>query len=130
MTCHKGFQLPPLPKPQPPLAPLSPRPVRPHVLRWPPLGLLFPRPGLPPTAPAPPQPRAKARAPPAEKSPSSSSNPDIPRYDANTRTFYRDPCAYRDKFPDSWEDNAFRGGKYPDPTTFISGLLAPDYHKH
>ena len=47
----------------------------------------------------------------------------------DTRAFYGDPCAYADKFPDSWEANAFREGKYPDPTTFISGHLAPDCPK-
>ena len=46
-----------------------------------------------------------------------------------TRSFYGDPRAYADKFPDSWEANAFREGKYPDPTTFIAGHLAPDCPK-
>jgi len=80
-----------------------------------------------PTRPAPPpaQPRPKGRAPPAHAAPSSF-DPDIPRYDADTRTFYGDLRAYADKFPDSWEANAFREGKYPDPTTFVSGHLAPD----
>jgi len=47
----------------------------------------------------------------------------------DTRSFYDDPRAYADRFPDSWEANAFREGKYPDPTTFIAGHLAPDCPK-
>jgi len=54
--------------------------------------------------------------------PCSSFDPDIPQYDPYTR-------AYADNFPDSWEVNAFRQGKYPDPTSFISGHLAPDCPK-
>jgi len=46
-----------------------------------------------------------------------------------TRSFYGDRGAYADQFPDSWEANAFREGKYPDPTTFIAGHLAPDCPK-
>jgi len=89
------------------------------------------RPAIPPSgAPAPPLPRPKARAPPPSKGSSSSSfDPDIPRYDVVTRSFYGDPRAYADKFPDSWEANAFREGKYPYPTTFIAGHLAPDRPK-
>jgi len=89
------------------------------------------RPPVPPTsatthtAPVPPQPRAKACAPPPNRTPSSTFDPDIARYDPDPRAFYGDPPA----FPDSWEANVFREGKYPDPTTFISGHLAPDYHK-
>jgi len=79
--------------------------------------------------PLPTQPRAKARAPPPPKAPSSSFDPDIPRYGPVTRAFYIDPHAYADKFADSWEANAFHEGKYPDPTTFISGHLAPDCPK-
>jgi len=86
-------------------------------------------PGPPPGATAPPPPRPKARAPPPSKTPLPSFDPDIPRYDVGTRAFYGDPRAYADKFPDSWEANAFREGKYPDPTTFIAGHLAPDYTK-
>jgi len=73
------------------------------------------------------QPRAKARPPPPAKAPSSSFDPDIPRYDPGTQAFYGDPRAYADKFPDSWKANAFYEGKYPDPTSCISGHLAPDY---
>jgi len=58
--------------------------------------------------------------------PSSSFDPDIRRYDRGTRAFYGDPRGYADQFPDSWEANAFHEGKYPDPTPFISGHLAPD----
>ena len=43
-----------------------------------------------------------------------------------TRSFYGEPQAYVVKFPDSWEANTLREGKYPDPTTFIAGHLAPD----
>ena len=90
---------------------------------------------VPPTSvttrptPLPTQPRAKARVPPTAKPPSSSFDPDIPRYDPGTCAFYRDPRAYADKFPESWEANAFHEGKYTNPTTFISGHLAPDCPK-
>jgi len=93
------------------------------------------RPSVPPTRttthpmPPPPQVRTKARAPPPNKSTPSSFDPDIPRYDPDTHSFYGNPRAYADKFPDSWEANAFREGKYPDPTTFIAGHLAPDCPK-
>ena len=73
--------------------------------------------------------RAKAHAPPPSKGPSSSFDPDIPRYDPDPRFFYVDPRAYTDKFPDSWEANPFRQERYPDPTTFIAGHLAPDCPK-
>ena len=72
---------------------------------------------------------AQSSPSPPNKAPSSSFDPDIPRYDPDTRAFYCEPRAYADKFPDSWEANAFREGKYPDPTTFISGHLAPDCPK-
>ena len=95
------------------------------------------RPPVPPTStttrsmppPPPAQNRPKARAPPPNKPSSSSFDPDIPRYDPDTRSFYGDPRAYSLKFPDSWEANAFREGRYPDPTTFIAGHLAPDCPK-
>jgi len=93
------------------------------------------RPSVPPTStttipmPPPPQARPRVRAPPQNKSTPSSFDPDIPRYDPDTRSFYGNPRAYADKFPDSWEANAFREGKYPDPTTFIAGHLAPDCPK-
>jgi len=93
------------------------------------------RPPFPPTGatmrptPLPAQPWVKARAPPPSKALSSSFDPDIPRYDPDTRAFYGDPRAYADKFPDSGEANPFHEGKYRDPTTFISGHLAPDNHK-
>jgi len=80
----------------------------------------------PPCAPALSLPRPKVRASPPNKGSSSSFDPDIPRYDVGTRSFYGDPRAYADKFPDSWEASAFREGKYPDPTTFIAGHHAPD----
>ena len=79
--------------------------------------------------PLPKQSGAKARAPPPDKPPTSSFDPDIPRYDPGRCAFYGNPCAYTDKFPDSWEANAFHEGKYPDLTTFISGHLAPDCPK-
>ena len=88
------------------------------------------RPSIPPSgAPTLPLPRPKAKAPPPNKSSSSSFDPDIPRYDVGTRSFYGEPRAYAVKFPDSWEANAFREGRYPDPTTFIAGHLAPDCPK-
>jgi len=129
VTCHKGCLLPPLPKRQPPLGHQVPptgattRPALPSV-----------RPHIPPTAattrptPLPAPRKAKFRAPPPSRASFSSFDPDIPRYDPDTRAFYGDPRAYADHFPDSWEANAFREGKYPDPTTFISGHLAPDCH--
>jgi len=58
------------------------------------------RPPIPPVSatirptPFPAQPRAKSRAPPHNKAPPSSFDPDIPWYDPTTR-------AYADKFPDS-----------------------------
>ena len=79
--------------------------------------------------PLPAQPGAKARPAPPTKTPSSSFDPAIPRYDQDTRAFYGDSRAHADKFPDSWEANALREGKYPDPTSFISGHLAPDCPK-
>jgi len=113
--------------------PQAPAPTRPPV---PPTGaatLQAPavaRPPIPPSgATASPLSRPKARAPPPNKGSSSSFDPDIPRYDVGTRAFYGDPRAYAVKFPDSWEANAFREGKYPDPTTFIPGHLAPDCPK-
>jgi len=81
------------------------------------------------TPPAPALPRAKALASPSNKGSSSSFDPDIPRFDPDTSSFYGDPGVYADKFPDSWEANAFGEGKYPDPTTFIAGHLAPDCPK-
>jgi len=74
-------------------------------------------------------PMAKPRPHPPKQGPSFSFDPDIPRYDPETGSFYRYPCAYAVKFLDSWEANAFRDGKYPDPTTFIVGHIAPDYSK-
>jgi len=113
--------------------PQAPAPTRPPV---PPTGATTrqapttARPPIPPSsAPAPPSSRPKSKAPPPNKGPSSSFDPDIPRYDVGTRSFYGDPRAYAVKFPDSWEANAFREGKYPDPTTFIPGHLAPDCPK-
>jgi len=76
-----------------------------------------------------PPPRPKARTLPPSKGPSSSFDPDIPRYDVGTRSVYGDLRAYAEKFPDSWEANAFREGKYPDATMFIACHLAPDYPK-
>ena len=90
---------------------------------------------VPPTSvttrptPLPTQPKAKSRARPPAKPPSSSFNPDIPRYDPGTCAVYGNPRAYPDKFLDSLEANAFHEGKYPDHTTFLSGHLAPDCPK-
>lgn len=44
------------------------------------------------------------------------------------RVFYGDPRAYAIKFTDSWA-KAFRDGKYPDPSSFVSGHVDPDWHK-
>jgi len=121
---HRGAASSPQPlaptrPPVPPTAATTrqtlPPPTRPPV---PPTGATT----LPPTRP-------KARAPPPAKGSSSSFDPDIPRYDVGTQSFYGDPRAYADKFPDSWEANAFREGKYHDPTTFIAGHLAPECPK-
>ena len=88
---------------------------------WPPIP--------PPGATTLPPPKPKARATPPNRRCSSSFDPDIPRYDVGTRSFYSDPRAYALKFPHSWEANAFREGKYPEPPTFIAGHLAPDCPK-
>ena len=93
------------------------------------------RPPIPPVSatarptPFPAQPRAKSDAQPSNKTPPSSFDPDIPRDAPTTRAFYGDLRAWADKFPHSWEANAFHEGKYPDPTSFISGHLAPDCPK-
>ena len=79
--------------------------------------------------PLPAQTKTKFRVPPPSKASSSSFNGDISRYNTDTRAFYGKPQAYAAKLPDSWEANAFREGKYPDPCTFISGRLAPDCPK-
>jgi len=120
VTAPPSLAPPPTRPPVPPTgAPTrqAPAPTRPSV---PPLG-----------APAVPLPRPKTRAPPPNKGSSSSCSfdPDIPRYDAGTRSFYGDPRAYADKLPNSWEANAYREGMYSDPTTFIAGHLAPDCPK-
>jgi len=88
--------------------PQAPAPTRPSVL---PTGATTHL--MPP--PPPPQVRTKTRAPPPNKSTPSSFDPDIPRYDPDPRSFYGNPRAYPEKFPDSWEANAFREGKYPTP---------------
>jgi len=79
--------------------------------------------------PLPTQTKAKPCAPPQIMGSSSSFDPDIPRYDPGTGALYGNPRTYADKFPDSWEAKASREGKYPDPTTFIDGHLAPDVPK-
>jgi len=113
--------------------PQAPAPTRPPV---PPTGATTrqtpapTRPPVPPPgAPALALPRPKTRAPPPNKAPTPSFDPDIPRYDVGTRSFYGDPRAYADKFPDSWEANPFREGKYPDLTIFIAGHFVFDYIK-
>ena len=52
-------------------------------------------------------------------------DPDIPRFDPTTKTFYGNPEAYAPKFPTSWEANAFREGKYPHPSSFVPGDRDP-----
>jgi len=111
--------------------PPAPAPTRPPI----PQSNATTRPPVPPSgatthsAPMMPPLLAKPRPPPSNKGPSSSFDLDIPRYDPDTRCFYGNPRACAVKFPDPWEANAFREGKYPDPTTFIAGHLAPDYSK-
>jgi len=77
--------------------PQAPAPTRPPV---PPTGATThqasasTRPPIPPSgATAPPLSRPKTRAPPPNKGSSSSFDPDIPRYDVGTRSFYGDPRA-------------------------------------
>jgi len=115
------------------LPPQPPAPTQPQV---PPAGVTTrqapaqTRPPFPPTGTTThPPPRPKARPLPPSKGSSSAFDPDIPRYDVDTQSFYGNPRAYADKFPHSWEANTFREGKYPDPTTFISAHLAPDCPK-
>ena len=71
-----------------------------RVLAAPPLQVPAPtRPSVPPTGPTtrptplPAQPGARTRAPPSNWGSSSAFNPDIPRYDPDTRAFYRSPRA-------------------------------------
>ena len=72
------------------------------------------RPPIPATStttrpmPPPAQARTRIRAPPSNRPTPSCFDPDIPRYDPDSRSFYGDPRAYAEKFPDSWEANAFR----------------------
>ena len=114
----------------PPQAPAPTRPPVPPTSATSRQAPTHTRPPFPPTGTTTlPPPKPKARAPPPTKGPSSSFDPDKPRYDVDTRSFYGDPRAYADKFPDSWEAIAFCEGKYPEPTSFISGHLAPDYPK-
>jgi len=83
------------------------------------------------TRPTPPpaQPKAKTPITPPTKVSPSAFDPEIARYDPDTRALSGDPRAYAGKFPESGEANPFHKGKYPDPTTFISGYLAHDYSK-
>ena len=99
--------------------PAPPAPPRPNIS---PTGVVT-RPSAPPPAP-------RAHAPPPKTNNNSTAfDPDIPGYDPVRRVFYGNPRAYADKFPNSWEANAFRDGKYPDPTSFVSGHLDPDCPK-
>jgi len=120
------------------LAPVNPslRDLSQRVSAAPPSQVPAPaRPPIPPSGttthcmPQRAQGRPKVRAPPSSKPAPSSFDPDIPRYDPETRSFYGTPRAYAEKFPDSCEAHAFREAKYPDPTTFISGHLSPDCPK-
>jgi len=119
------------------LAPInaSHRDLSQRVSAAPPLPVSAPTPApIPPTSttthPARPpgQPRPKARAPPTTKAPPYSFDPDIPRYDMDTRAFYADPCPYADKFPDSGEANRSVKGITQTPplsSLAISALTAP-----
>ena len=74
---------------------------------------------VPPTQPAPPRQTLPSPAQPA------SMDLDIPRYDTTTKTFYGNPEGYANKFPTSWEANAFREGKYPPLSSFVPGDRDP-----
>ena len=78
-----------------------------------------------------PPPLPRSRAPPLSKTNNNNTgfDSDIHRYDPVRRVFYGNPGAYAAKFPDPWEANAFRHGKYPYPSSFVSGNLDPDCPK-
>ena len=59
--------------------------------------------------------------------PSQGMDPDVPRYDPFSKSFYGNPEAYAAKFPDSWEANAFREGKYPAMDSFVHGQSDPHW---
>jgi len=90
------------------------------------------QPVVPPTGattrPAPPPPPPSPRAPPPKPT-GSGFDPDILRYYPLPRVFYGDPRAYAIKFPNWWEANAFRDGKYQHPSSFVAGFLDPDWPK-
>lgn len=51
------------------------------------------------------------------------------RYEPVKGILYRNTWAYADRFPESWEPNPFRDGKYADPSSFIAGHLETDCPK-
>ena len=78
--------------------------------------------------------------PPRQNKPSSAQapppmDPDIPRFAPTNKVFYGNPQAYTGKFPNSWEAEAFRAGKYPPLSSFIPGdqdplVAAPTPNQH
>ena len=48
-------------------------------------------------------------------------DPDVPRYDLATKTFYGNPKAYPAKVPVSWKAKIFKEGRYPSTNTFTPG---------
>ena len=62
-------------------------------------------------------------------------DPDIPRFDPASKTFYGNPQAYATKFSNSWEAEAYRAGKYPPLSSFTPGdqdplVAAPTPNQH
>ena len=121
MTCHIE-SLPPLPKHPPPLGLLFPRLVQPHTWPLSPLGRPFLRLVHPHRHP----PGAMPEPPPPTRAPLPASTRTSPGTMWAPDPFTANPRAYAVKYPDLWEANAFRNGKYPYPSTFIAGHLAPD----
>ena len=54
-------------------------------------------------------------------------DPDVPRYDPSTKTFYSNPETYAAKFPDLWKAKAFQEGKYPAVNSFVPGRNDPQW---
>ena len=79
----------------------------------------------PPASQAPPTQPAPTRQTLPNPAQSTGMDLDIPRYDTSTKIFYGNPEAYANKFPTSWEANAFREGKYPPLLSFVPGNRDP-----
>jgi len=104
-----------------------------RVSSAPPIPSAPPRLVVPPTSvgtyPVAPPPAPKSHSlPPKCNNKSAGFAPDISRYDPVLCVLYKNPRAYAGKFPDSWEANAFRDGKFADPFSFVSGHLDPNCH--